>query len=380
MPNVDCTTRPGSRSRRSGTCSSTSPTPTSRSRSRSSASPGWPQRSTRSDSTLPEAFRHTARNTGSADKLTVYVENGTTAGWLVAGIYADADGHPGQLLAQSSTARRSPGVPGTRSASRRCSLTQRAPYWIAVQGQGGILKIRTHSGGTGTANSETGRAGRSNLPPTGGPGRCSRTTGRPPRTPAARAAAVPATTRRARCGAGLVTAGPSRRVRWLHATSTHTGRPGRGGRARRRARASARSSPIPSMAAIRLAVSMVDLTTLEGQDTPGKVAQLAAKAVCPAPTHPEMPSCAAVCVYPSRVADARRALEGTRRGRRLGVDRLPVRPDLDGAQARGDAPGRRRRRRGDRHGDPARRLPVGRRRARGHRGRAGQGGLRARPT
>ena len=64
-------------------------------------------------------------------------------------------------------------------------------------------------------------------------------------------------------------------------------------------------------AAIRLAISMVDLTTLEGQDTPGKVAQLAAKAVCPAPERPEIPSCAALCVYPARVPDARRALEGT---------------------------------------------------------------------
>jgi deoxyribose-phosphate aldolase len=64
-------------------------------------------------------------------------------------------------------------------------------------------------------------------------------------------------------------------------------------------------------AAIRLAVSMVDLTTLEGQDTPGKVSQLAAKAVCPAPTMPEIPSCAALCVYPLRITDARRALDGS---------------------------------------------------------------------
>jgi deoxyribose-phosphate aldolase len=63
--------------------------------------------------------------------------------------------------------------------------------------------------------------------------------------------------------------------------------------------------------AIRMVTSMVDLTTLEGQDTPGKVAQLAAKAVCPAPERPEIPSCAALCVYPSRVADARRALDGS---------------------------------------------------------------------
>jgi deoxyribose-phosphate aldolase len=62
---------------------------------------------------------------------------------------------------------------------------------------------------------------------------------------------------------------------------------------------------------IRLAISMVDLTTLEGADTPGKVRNLCAKAVCPAPTMPEIPSVAAVCVYPSLVATARDALRGT---------------------------------------------------------------------
>ena len=63
--------------------------------------------------------------------------------------------------------------------------------------------------------------------------------------------------------------------------------------------------------AIRRAISMIDLTTLEGQDTPGKVRQLAAKAVCPSPVHAEIPSCAALCVYPARVPDAREALAGT---------------------------------------------------------------------
>src|SRR4051794_13897156 len=62
---------------------------------------------------------------------------------------------------------------------------------------------------------------------------------------------------------------------------------------------------------IRLAVSMVDLTTLEGSDTPGKVRHLCGKAVCPAPAMPEIPSVAAVCVYPSLVGVAREALEGT---------------------------------------------------------------------
>ncbi len=62
---------------------------------------------------------------------------------------------------------------------------------------------------------------------------------------------------------------------------------------------------------IRLAVSMIDLTTLEGADTPGKVRHLCAKAVVPAPTLPEIPSCAAVCVYPSLIGVVREALDGT---------------------------------------------------------------------
>ena len=62
---------------------------------------------------------------------------------------------------------------------------------------------------------------------------------------------------------------------------------------------------------IRLAASMIDLTTLEGSDTPGKVRHLCAKAVCPDPARPEIPSCAAVCVYPSLVGVAAAALEGS---------------------------------------------------------------------
>jgi deoxyribose-phosphate aldolase len=62
---------------------------------------------------------------------------------------------------------------------------------------------------------------------------------------------------------------------------------------------------------IALAVSMLDLTTLEGADTAGKVRHLCAKAVCPAPSIPELPSAAAVCVYPELVAVAHSALVGT---------------------------------------------------------------------
>jgi deoxyribose-phosphate aldolase len=62
---------------------------------------------------------------------------------------------------------------------------------------------------------------------------------------------------------------------------------------------------------ILLATSMIDLTTLEGADTPGKVRHLCAKAVCPDANRPEIPSVAAVCVYPSLVGVAREALHGT---------------------------------------------------------------------
>src|SRR4030095_2384680 len=58
---------------------------------------------------------------------------------------------------------------------------------------------------------------------------------------------------------------------------------------------------------LKKAVSMVDLTTLEGKDTPGTVASLCQKAVQPHDDS-DIPQVAAVCVYPSMVRHARRAL------------------------------------------------------------------------
>jgi deoxyribose-phosphate aldolase len=62
---------------------------------------------------------------------------------------------------------------------------------------------------------------------------------------------------------------------------------------------------------IRLAISMCDLTTLEGKDSPGKVRQMCAKAVRPDPEDASVPSVAAVCVYPDLVATAKAALSGS---------------------------------------------------------------------
>jgi deoxyribose-phosphate aldolase len=63
--------------------------------------------------------------------------------------------------------------------------------------------------------------------------------------------------------------------------------------------------------AIDTAISMVDLTTLEGADTPGKVRSLAAKARRPDPADPTAPAVAAVCVYGDLAGVAVEALEGS---------------------------------------------------------------------
>jgi len=62
--------------------------------------------------------------------------------------------------------------------------------------------------------------------------------------------------------------------------------------------------------ALKLVLSMIDLTTLEGQDTPGKVRQLCQKAIHLHDAMPGLPHVAAVCVYPTMVGVAKRALQG----------------------------------------------------------------------
>src|SRR3954465_8678949 len=65
------------------------------------------------------------------------------------------------------------------------------------------------------------------------------------------------------------------------------------------------------MSALKLAISMLDLTTLEAKDTPGKVKQLCTKAMHPHPSD-DIPPVAAVCVYPNLVRVAKTALQGSK--------------------------------------------------------------------
>lgn len=62
---------------------------------------------------------------------------------------------------------------------------------------------------------------------------------------------------------------------------------------------------------LKMVLNMIDLTTLEGKDTDSKVKQLCYKAQHLHDTHPGLPTVAAVCVYPSMVKTAKKALEGS---------------------------------------------------------------------
>jgi deoxyribose-phosphate aldolase len=62
------------------------------------------------------------------------------------------------------------------------------------------------------------------------------------------------------------------------------------------------------LSALKLAVTMLDVTTLEGKDSPGKVRQMCAKAMRPMPEDPDIGPAAAVCVYPRLVRVAKEAV------------------------------------------------------------------------
>lgn len=64
--------------------------------------------------------------------------------------------------------------------------------------------------------------------------------------------------------------------------------------------------------ALKLALNMIDLTTLEGKDTEGKVTQMCYKAMHPHISLPDLPTTAAVCVYPTMVKVAKEALKGSK--------------------------------------------------------------------
>lgn len=87
-------------------------------------------------------------------------------------------------------------------------------------------------------------------------------------------------------------------------------------------------------ALIDVAISTMDLTTLEGADTPSRVRSLCARALRPDPADASVPHVAAVCVYSDLVPHCGRCARRQRRARGRGRDRLPVRSCVAGHQAR----------------------------------------------
>ncbi len=88
------------------------------------------------DAGSAEAFRTTASGTGQVSTLNVYLSSSSAAAKVWAGIYTDAGGHPGSLLAQGS-ASASPGNWNTVNLGSAAAVSAGTVYWIAILGPGG---------------------------------------------------------------------------------------------------------------------------------------------------------------------------------------------------------------------------------------------------
>lgn len=110
---------------------------------------------------VAEAFRTTAGASGTVDQLTLYVNATSTATRVVVGLYADASGHPGALLAQGATSSPVAGAYNDVTVPA-ASVTAGSTYWIAVLGSAGRVTFRDQAG---AGKSETSAvAGLTNLP------------------------------------------------------------------------------------------------------------------------------------------------------------------------------------------------------------------------
>lgn len=104
------------------------------------------------DSGMAEAFPMTATATGPLPALRVYLDETSRASTLVAGIYADAGGHPGSRIAQGTDYSPQPGAWSTVNLID-ASVSAGSHYWVAVLGSDGTLAFRDRS--DGNCSSET---------------------------------------------------------------------------------------------------------------------------------------------------------------------------------------------------------------------------------
>jgi hypothetical protein len=107
-----------------------------------------------------EAYRTSAQGTGTIDRLNVYLETGTKATQLVAGVYADANGRPGELLATSDVEDTTAKGGWNPLPLPRVEVEKGTRYWIAVLGVDGSIELRNECCGSsaGSEPSETSRS------------------------------------------------------------------------------------------------------------------------------------------------------------------------------------------------------------------------------
>ncbi len=112
-----------------------------------------------------QAFQAQAAVTGWITDLSVYVDTGSTATSLVAGIYSDKNGHPGNRLARGTLS--SPGSGGWKKVLLPpVRITAGTKYWIAILSPNGVLKFRDGGGFTGGLSEASAQKTLTTLPST----------------------------------------------------------------------------------------------------------------------------------------------------------------------------------------------------------------------
>lgn len=115
-----------------------------------------------------EAFPFTATASGHAGTVTLYVDSDSRATTLEVGVYSDASGNPGTLLASGSLDALRPGAWNTVTFGSNPTLNSGTPYWVALLGIGGRIDFRDRS--TGQCSQSNATTDLADLPPTWSPG------------------------------------------------------------------------------------------------------------------------------------------------------------------------------------------------------------------
>lgn len=115
---------------------------------------------------VAEAFKKTATVAGKVTSLRIYVNSGSTSTRLVAGLYADNNGHPGALHAQGVLNNPTANAWNTVPLIAAPSVTKGSTYWLAILSPSGILQFRDKVGGAAEPSETSAETNLTSLPPT----------------------------------------------------------------------------------------------------------------------------------------------------------------------------------------------------------------------